>query len=108
MKKMIAARKKYKALGRGTIEFLKPKNHKILAYVRAYEDEKILCVVNLAKSAEFIDIDLSEFSGCKLVEVFGQSEFPEINHQKYVFMMQPHSFFWFEIKSSCENESENK
>jgi len=104
MKKMIAARKKYKALGRGTIEFIMPKNHKILTYVRSYEDEKILCVVNLAKTAEFIDIDLSEFSGCKLVEVFGQSEFPEIDHQKYVFMMQPHSFFWFEIKTVCENE----
>ena len=98
MKKLIAARKKYKAFGRGEIEFLKPKNHKILAYIRTYEDEKLLCIVNLAKTAEFFELDLSGFDGNTLMEVFGQTEFPHINHDKFVFMMQPYSFFWFEIK----------
>ncbi|MDD5020970.1 MAG: maltose alpha-D-glucosyltransferase [Endomicrobiaceae bacterium] len=100
MKKMLATRKKYKSFGRGTTEFLKPKNNKILAYIRAYEEEKILCIVNLAKTAEFFELDLSTFNGHKIVEIFGQSIFPKLEQQKYVFMMQPHSFFWFEIKKS--------
>jgi maltose alpha-D-glucosyltransferase/alpha-amylase len=100
MKKMLATRKRYKSFGRGTIEFLKPKNSKILAYVRAYEDEKILCIVNLAKTAEFFELDLNTFNGYTIVEIFGQSIFPKIEQHKYIFMMQPHSFFWFEVKKS--------
>jgi len=102
MKKMIAVRKKYKAFGKGTIEFLKPKNNKILAYIRAFEEEQILCIANLAKSAEFFELDLSKFNEKQLIELFGQSVFPRINDQKYVFMMQPHTFFWFEIKRTDE------
>lgn len=104
MKKMLAVRKKYKSFGRGTIDFLKPKNNKILAYIRAYEDEKIFCIVNLAKTSEFFELDLSAFNGHNLVEIFGQSVFPKIDQQKYVFMMQPHSFFWFEIKNSDSDD----
>lgn len=101
MRKMIGMRKKYKVFGRGTIKFLEPANRKILAYVREYEREKILCIVNLAKTAEFFELDLSEYHSCKLVEIFGRSEFPELDNEKYVFMMQPHSFFWFEMIDIC-------
>lgn len=97
MKKLIAARKKYKAFGRGAIEFLKTKNHKILAYLRCYEEEKILCIVNLAKTTEFLDINLIDFMGNQLVEIFGRSEFPSIADQNYVFVLPPHSFFWIEV-----------
>lgn len=98
MKKLIATRKKYKAFGRGTIKFLKPHNHKILAYIRKYEEEQILCIVNLAKSAEFFELDLSEFEGKELVEIFGRNIFPKTHHHKYVFIMPSYSFFWFEIR----------
>ncbi len=106
MKKIISVRKKYKAFSRGTIEFIKPKNQKILAYIRAYEDQQILCIVNLAKTAELFEFDLSKFDGNYLVEMFGQTEFPKIEDQKYVFMMQPHSFFWFEIKNSQDKNEQ--
>lgn len=102
MKRMIEVRKKYKSFGRGTIKFLNVKNRKILVYIREYRAEKILCVVNLAKTAEFFELDLNEFHSCKLVEIFGRSEFPELEHEKYVFMMQPYSFFWFEMISVCD------
>jgi len=97
MKKMIEVRKNYKVFGRGDIEFLKPKNNKILAYVRSYENQKILCIVNLAKTSEFFDLNLSEFYPCNLMEIFGQSIFPISNWKHCMFTMQPHSFFWFEI-----------
>ena len=59
----------------------------------------MLCVVNLAKTVEMLDFDLKEIEGERLVEVFGQNVFPKIDRQKYVFVMQPHSFFWFEFKN---------
>jgi maltose alpha-D-glucosyltransferase/alpha-amylase len=98
MKKLIETRKKYKAFARGAIEFLKPKNHKILAYIRSFEDEKILCIVNLSKTAEFVELDISKFDGHNLVEIFNKKVFPKIEGSKYIFTMQPNSFFWFEIK----------
>ena len=107
MKKLIHTRKKYKAFGRGSIKFIKPKNNKILAYIREYEDEKILCIVNLAKTAEFFELDLSKYRSCKLVEIFGHSEFPKIEGEKYVFMMQAHSFFWFEMHQVCNSSVKN-
>ncbi len=100
MKSLTAARKNYRAFGRGKIEFLKPDNSKILAYVRTYEEEKILCVVNMAKSAELFELDLSDFKANRLMEIFGQSIFTPVYNQKYIFTMQPHSFFWFEIKNT--------
>lgn len=105
MKAIIEMRKKYKAFGRGTIKFLKPKNYKILCYVREEEEEKILCIVNLAKTAEFFELDLDEFSSCKLIEIFGRNEFPKLNGNKYSFMMQPYSFFWFEMHQICNNKN---
>lgn len=98
MRNLISVRKRYKAFGRGTIKFLKPYNHRILAYLRQYEGEQILCIVNLAKTAEFFDLDLDEFEGKELIEVFGQKVFPKTQKHKYVFIMEPYSFFWFEIK----------
>ncbi len=106
MRKMIEVRKKYKAFGRGTIEFLKPKNHKILAYIRSYEYEKILCLVNLSKKAEFVELDLADYDGSVLIEIFDESIFPKIAGSKYVFTMQPHSFFWFEMIGDYSSEED--
>jgi len=100
MKKIISVRKRHKSFSRGDITFLTPKNNKILAYIRNYENEKILCIVNLAKTPEFVELDLSEYAGNDLVELFHQTVFPEITEQKYFFTMQGHSFFWFEIKNN--------
>lgn len=98
MKRLIAVRKKNKVFGRGTIEFLKPENTAILAYIRSYKDENILCIVNLSKTAEFVELNLSKYAGKSLIEIFDGKIFSEIKGNKYIFTMQPHSFFWFEIK----------
>src|SRR2546423_9090086 len=47
MKRLLATRKRHKAFGRGSIEFLQPENRKILAFVRRFEDETLLVVANL-------------------------------------------------------------
>ena len=97
MKRMIALRKRYKAFGRGTIEFLYPDNRRVLAFLRQYEDEKILVVVNLSRLVQHIDLDLARFEGFLPVELFGRTEFPQIQQQPFFLTLGPHSFYWFEL-----------
>src|SRR5213076_2401405 len=57
MKRLIALRKRYAAFGRGTLEFLYPDNRKVLAFIRRYQDERILVVANLSKYAQYVEMD---------------------------------------------------
>ncbi len=75
MKRIIAIRKAHRAFGRGTLEFLYPGNRKILAYLREQEDEAILCVANLSRSAQPVELDLSRFRGRVPVELLGGAAF---------------------------------
>ena len=63
MKRMIGLRKQFQVFGRGTIEFLPAANRKILAYLRRYKDDEILCVANLSRSVQPVELDLSRFKG---------------------------------------------
>jgi len=99
-KRLIAARRARRALGRGRLRFLYPSNRKVIAYLREWQDETILCVANLSRSAQAIELDLSEFRGRRVVEVLGRSVFPQIGEPPYMLTLQPHSFFWFELPPS--------
>ncbi|MGH6989164.1 MAG: maltose alpha-D-glucosyltransferase, partial [Stellaceae bacterium] len=78
MKRLIAARQARKVFGRGTLTFLYPSNRRIFVYVREYEDETVLCVANLARSAEATDLDLSTYHGRVPVELISRTRFPQI------------------------------
>lgn len=95
MKRLIALRKRYRAFGRGSLEFLYPENRKVLAYIRRYEDEQILVVANLSRFVQAVELDLSEFQGLMPVEMFGHIEFPPVTDQPYFLTLGPHSFYWF-------------
>jgi maltose alpha-D-glucosyltransferase/alpha-amylase len=97
MRRMLAARKLHKAFGRGTLTFLKPANRKILAYLREYEDDLILCVVNLARSAQPVELDLSQHKGLIPTEVMGRASFPPIGDAPYVLTLPGHGFMWFRL-----------
>src|SRR5688572_13603362 len=94
-RRVIAMRKNFKAFSRGTLEFLYPDNRKVLAFLRRHEDETVLVVVNLSRFSQVAELDLSSFSGCALMEVFGQNYFPVIKDGPYVVTLGPHSHFWF-------------
>ncbi len=98
MKRLIAVRKRYHAFGRGTIRFLHPDNTKVLAYLREYDGEILLCVVNLSRFAQFAELDLSEFEGLHPVELMGETRFPDIGTLPYLLTMGPHAFFWFRLE----------
>jgi maltose alpha-D-glucosyltransferase/alpha-amylase len=97
MKRLVAARRSRRAFGRGTLRFLYPANRKVIAYLRLYQDEVILCVANLARSAQAVELDLSEFRGRQPIELMGRSTFPPIGELPYLLTLQGHSFFWFDL-----------
>jgi maltose alpha-D-glucosyltransferase/alpha-amylase len=97
-KRIIALRKRYKAFGRGTIEFLYPDNRKVLVFLREYEAETILVVVNLSRLVQYVDLDLSRFKGSIPTELFGRIEFPIIGDRPMFLTLGPHAFYWFELQ----------
>ena len=97
MRRMLAARKLHKAFGRGTLTFLKPANRKILAYLREYEDDLLLCVVNLARSAQPVELELSQYKGLIPIEVMGRASFPSIGDLPYQLTLPGHGFMWFRL-----------
>ena len=105
MKRVIALRKQFKAFGRGSIEFLTPENHKVLAFLRSFEDELILVVANLSRFPQFVELDLSAHKGKVPVELVGKTEFPPIKEQPYFVTLAAHIFYWFSLESP-RNEGE--
>src|SRR5262249_41577714 len=97
MKRLIALRKRYRAFGRGTIEFLEPANRKVLAFTREYEDERIMVVANLSRYIQHVEMDLSRWAGMAPEELFGRSLFPPISEQKYPLTLGPHAFYCFSL-----------
>jgi maltose alpha-D-glucosyltransferase/alpha-amylase len=99
MKRLIALRKRFKAFGRGSLEFLYPESRKILAFLRRYHDETILVVANLSRLAQHTSLNLTEFTGKVPVEVFGQEEFPTVREAPYFVTLSPYAFYWFSLES---------
>ena len=75
------------AFGRGELTFLRPRNRKILAYLREYGDEIILCVANLARSAQPVELDLSAYRGRVPIELMGRTPFPPIGDLPYLLTL---------------------
>jgi maltose alpha-D-glucosyltransferase / alpha-amylase len=100
MKRMIALRKQFKVFGRGTLQFLPVANRKILAYVRSYDDEQVLCVANLSRTTQPVELDLSTFKGMTPVEMLGLTEFPRIGDLPYFLTLPTYSFYWFRLQQS--------
>jgi maltose alpha-D-glucosyltransferase/alpha-amylase len=103
MKRLIALRKRYKAFGRGTMEFLHPENRKILAFIRSYEQETILVVANMSRFSQCVELDLSAYNGMTPVELFGRVSFASIGDLPYYITLGPHSFFWFSLEMQQDN-----
>jgi maltose alpha-D-glucosyltransferase/alpha-amylase len=102
MKRLISLRRNYQAFGRGSIEFLHPANSRILAYIRHYQDERILVVGNLSRFVQYVELDLSAFRGIVPVEMIGRTEFPAVGDVPYLLTLGPHSFYWFSLESKRE------
>jgi maltose alpha-D-glucosyltransferase/alpha-amylase len=96
--RFIALRKEHPVFGVGTYEPLRPENPRIFAHVRRYEDDVILCVHNLARSAQAVELDLAEFEGWVPEEMLGRSAFPPIGKLPYLLTLAPRGWFWFQLR----------
>jgi maltose alpha-D-glucosyltransferase/alpha-amylase len=98
MARLIAVRKTTNVFGSGTIEFLYPANHRILAYVRKLGNETILVVNNLSEAAQAVELDLRRYKGNILIEMFGRNIFPRVGELPYLLTLGPYSFYWFRLR----------
>ncbi len=96
-KRMIAVRQSHKAFGHGKMKFLRPDNRKVLAYLREHNGDVILCVFNLARSAQAVELDLADQKGKVPVELSGASAFPPIGTLPYLLTLPAYSFYWFTL-----------
>jgi maltose alpha-D-glucosyltransferase/alpha-amylase len=97
-KRLISVRQSTRVFSRGRIEFLKPANHRVLAYVRSLDSEKVLVVNNLSATAQAVEMDLRSLAGAIPIEMFGRSLFPRIHEAPYVMTLGPYDFFWFRLR----------
>ncbi len=101
-RRLLAVRKEFHSFGRGKLTFLRPGNRKILAYVREYQDEVVLCVANLGRNAQPVELDLARFKGRVPVELMGRTPFPPIGELPYLLTLAGHGFLWFQLAVGAE------
>jgi maltose alpha-D-glucosyltransferase / alpha-amylase len=97
MRRMLAVRKTSQAFGRGGLRFIRPGNRKVLVYLRQYAEDTILCVVNLSRSAQPVEIDLSEHRGAIPIELLGRTPFPPVGELPYFLTLPAYGFYWFRL-----------
>jgi maltose alpha-D-glucosyltransferase/alpha-amylase len=103
-KRLISVRKSTLAFGRGTMTFIRPVNRCVLAYVRQYGDQVILCVANLSRSAQATELDLSAWKDRIPLEMLGRTRFPPIGELPYMITLAPYGFYWFELREPDKSE----
>src|SRR4051794_28100755 len=102
--RFIALRKEPPVFAFGSYEPLEPSNPRIFAHVRRFEDDVVLCVHNVARSAQAVELDLAAFEGRYPVELFGRSRFPRIGELPYLLTLAPRGFYWFQLIDEEELE----
>jgi maltose alpha-D-glucosyltransferase/alpha-amylase len=95
LKRMLAVRREHQAFGRGALRFLRPANRKIMAYLREHDGQTVLCVANLGRTAQAVELDLHEFEGRTPVELSGGTAFPRLGQLPYLLTLPPYGFLWF-------------
>jgi maltose alpha-D-glucosyltransferase / alpha-amylase len=95
MKQVINVRKRHPVFGCGRMRFVKPENRRILAFTLEYEGETVLCIYNLARSAQPARLDLADYEGRVPIEMMEHTDFPAIGSEPYQLALGPYAFYWF-------------
>jgi maltose alpha-D-glucosyltransferase/alpha-amylase len=98
MKALIRTRNAYRVFSRGRMEFLRPSNHRVLAYIRELGNDKILVVNNLSCSAQAVELDVQQYKGYIPIEMFGRNLFPRFGELPYLLTLGPYQFYWFRLR----------
>jgi maltose alpha-D-glucosyltransferase/alpha-amylase len=100
-RRLLAVRSSSRAFGRGRFTMLHPGNRKVLAYVREFEDDVILCVANVSRTAQPVELALGAYKGRVPVEMLGRNAFPPIGDLPYLLTLPAHGFFWFRLSTDA-------
>jgi maltose alpha-D-glucosyltransferase/alpha-amylase len=95
--RFIALRKEHPVFGFGSYEPIAPSNPRIFAHIRRWEEDVMLCVHNLARTAQAVELDLGAWRGRYPEELFGRSRFPRIGELPYLLTLAPRGFYWFQL-----------
>jgi maltose alpha-D-glucosyltransferase/alpha-amylase len=101
-KRLLSVRSNSKAFGRGNFTMLHPGNRKVLSYVREFGEDVILCVFNLSRIAQPVELALNAYKGRVPVEMLGRSSFPTIGEMPYMLTLPAYGFFWFRLATDAE------
>ena len=104
-KRMIEIRKRHPVFGLGRFEELSSSNPSVLAFVRELSEpgagtdgaDQILCVNNLSRFPQPVELDLRRFKGVTPVECMGGVPFPPIGEFSYLLTLPGHGFYWFQL-----------
>ena len=100
MRRMLTLRRNHQAFGRGTLRFLYPGNRHVLAYMREFDGDTILCVANLSRTPQAVELGLAEFEGRVPVELSGPSPFPPVGKLNYLLTLPPYGFYWLSLSET--------
>ncbi len=98
LRRLLALRKRWRALGEGRCEFLQPENRKVISYLLRHEDETLLVVANLSRFVQPVELDLAAFAGCTPVELFGRTRLPVVTEKPYLLTLNSHGFLWCSLE----------
>ena len=102
MKRLLQVRRSTQAFGRGTLRVIRPGNRRVLVYLREHGADTILCVANLARSAQPVELDLVDHKGAVPIEMLGRAAFPPIGELPYLLTLPGYAFYWFRLSREAE------
>jgi maltose alpha-D-glucosyltransferase/alpha-amylase len=103
IRRMIRVRKEHPTFGLGSYTEIGSRNPCVLSFVREFGDDIVLCVNNLSRFPQPVELDLRRFEGYTPVELTGRVEFPQIGVLPYMLTLAGHGFYWFELSRPTED-----
>jgi maltose alpha-D-glucosyltransferase/alpha-amylase len=103
IQRMLAVRKRHPLFGIGSFEVLSAENPSVLAFVRELGDDVVLCVNNLSRFAQPVELSLQRFAGRTPIELLGRVPFPRIGELPYLLTLGSYGFYWFQITETALN-----
>jgi maltose alpha-D-glucosyltransferase/alpha-amylase len=104
IRRLLAVRKQHPVFGLGDYQELGSSNPSVLAYVREFGDDRVLCVANLSRFAQPAELDLRRFRGAVPVEMLGNVHFPPIGELPYLLTLPGHGHYWFALTQQEDHE----
>jgi maltose alpha-D-glucosyltransferase/alpha-amylase len=101
-RRMIHIRKQHPAFGLGTFHDLGGSNPSVFSFLREHDGDVILCVNNLSRFPQPVELDLQSFDGVRPIETLGGTEFPAIGQLPYLLTLSGHGFYWFRLTRPME------